>query len=89
MDTTWGSPKDLGVLLCNFLLYMGLQSSLVLGMAYPYGECTFVLYNNEEGEMFFIDPCTGKRYSLKDVFCPLQSIKMVVMQNNVGLFLGY
>lgn len=85
LDTTWGSPKDLGVLLCNYLLHMGLECFLVLGVAYSYGECTFVMYKSEEGEMFFIEPCTGKRYSVKDVFCPLQSIKMVITQNNVSV----
>ncbi|XP_065358269.1 coiled-coil and C2 domain-containing protein 2A [Calliphora vicina] len=85
LDTTWGSAKDLGVLLCNYLLYLGLQSSLVLGVAYPYGDCSFVFYTNEDSEMFFIDPCTGKRYALKDVFCPLQTIKMVITQNNFYL----
>ena len=73
------------MLLCNYLLHMGLQCSLALGVAYCYGECTYVLYTSEEGEMFFIEPCTGKRYSSKDVFCPLQSIKMVITQNNVSL----
>ncbi|KAI8118640.1 Coiled-coil and C2 domain-containing protein 2A [Lucilia cuprina] len=85
LDTTWGSSKDLGVLLCNYLLYLGLQSSLVLGIAYPYGECAFVCYTSDEGEMFFIDPCTGKRYALKDVFCPLHTLKMVVTPNNFFL----
>lgn len=87
LDTTWGSPKDLGVLLCNYLLYLGLQSSLVLGLAYPYGECAFVLFTSEEGEQFFIDPCSGKRYGIKDVFCPLQSIRMLITQNNVSFLL--
>ncbi|KAM7352847.1 coiled-coil and C2 domain containing 2A isoform 2-T2 [Cochliomyia hominivorax] len=85
LDCSWGSPKDLGVLLCNYLLYMGLQSSLVLGFAYPYGECAFVLFTNEEGEMLFIDPGTGKRYAMKDVFCPLYSVRMVITQNNFYL----
>ncbi|XP_061391395.1 coiled-coil and C2 domain-containing protein 2A-like, partial [Musca vetustissima] len=84
LDTTWGSTKDLGVLLCSYLLHLGLQCWLVLGLAYPYGQCAFVLFISEE-EMQFIDPCSGKRYSVKDVFCPLYSIKMVVAPNNFYL----
>uniref|UniRef100_A0A1I8P3X0 C2 domain-containing protein n=1 Tax=Stomoxys calcitrans TaxID=35570 RepID=A0A1I8P3X0_STOCA len=84
LDTTWGSAKDLGVLLCNFLLHLGLQCWLVLGVAYDHGECSFVLYISDD-ELLFIDPCTGRKYSVKDVFCPLHSIRMVVSTNNFYL----
>ncbi|XP_073826969.1 coiled-coil and C2 domain containing 2A [Musca autumnalis] len=84
LDTTWGSYKDLGALLCSYLLHLGLQCWLVLGLAYPYGQCTFVLFISED-EMQFIDPCSGKRYSAKDVFCPLYCIKMVVSTSNFYL----
>ncbi|XP_058980735.1 coiled-coil and C2 domain-containing protein 2A [Musca domestica] len=84
LDTTWGSSKDLGVLLCSYLLHLGLQCWLVLGLAYPYGQCAFVLFISDE-EMQFIDPCSGKRYSVKDVFCPLYQVKMVIGGNNFYL----
>ncbi|XP_075153066.1 coiled-coil and C2 domain containing 2A isoform X2 [Haematobia irritans] len=84
LEISWGSPKDLGVLLCNYLLHLGLQCWLVLGIAYDHGECSYVLYSSDE-EMLFIDPCSGKRYSVKDVFCPLYKIHMVVSTNNFYL----
>ncbi|XP_054738715.1 coiled-coil and C2 domain-containing protein 2A [Anastrepha obliqua] len=83
LDTNWGTVKDLGVLLCNLLLSIGMNCWLVLGHAIPYGECTFVLYRSEEGELQLIDPCNGKRYGTLDVFCPLNKICLVVAQDNL------
>lgn len=78
LDTTWGSAKDLGVLLCNYLLHLGFKCWLVFGLSIPHGESVFVLYiNSDNMELMLIDPSTGKRYSVKDVFCPLQTIRMV------------
>ncbi|XP_011206624.3 coiled-coil and C2 domain-containing protein 2A [Bactrocera dorsalis] len=83
LDTNWCTWKDLGVLLCNFLLGIGVNSWLVLGHATTYGECAFVLYRSEEGELLLIDPQSGKRFGTRDVFCPLYKICMVVAQNNL------
>ncbi|XP_036333674.1 coiled-coil and C2 domain-containing protein 2A isoform X1 [Rhagoletis pomonella] len=83
LDTNWGTVKDLGVLLCNFLLSIGLSCWLVLGFAAAYGECAFVLFRSEEGELLLIDPYTAKRYGTRDVFCPLYKICLVVAQDNL------
>lgn len=85
MDTTWGSVKDLGVLLCNYLLHMGLRCWLILGSTNTQGESAFVLYETEEtAELVLLDPYSAKSYSIKEIFCPLQTIKMVVSTNNVS-----
>lgn len=87
LDIGWCSPKDLGVLLCNYLLFLGIKCWLVLGVAVPQGQTTFVLYkasDDSQPETFnLIDPCTGIQYGASDVFCPLQRIQMVVTTDNV------
>ncbi|XP_030387639.1 coiled-coil and C2 domain-containing protein 2A [Scaptodrosophila lebanonensis] len=84
LDSTWGSPKDLGVLLYNFMLTLDLPCWLVLGLACPVGECAFVLHRQlDSGELLLLAPGTGKRYSVKDVYCPLTRVYCVVGQQNI------
>ncbi|KAH8299484.1 hypothetical protein KR044_001785 [Drosophila immigrans] len=84
LDSTWCSIKDLGVLLCNYLLMLGLECWLLLGLACPYGECTFVIYRQPEtAELLLIAPTTGKRYQLQDVFCPLMRVHCMVGRDNI------
>ncbi|XP_017835465.1 coiled-coil and C2 domain-containing protein 2A [Drosophila busckii] len=84
LDSTWCSAKDLGVLLCNFMLALGLECWLLLGLACPYGECSFVIYRQpQSGELLLIAPATGKRYQLQDIFCPLTRVHCVVGQENI------
>ncbi|XP_017049472.1 coiled-coil and C2 domain-containing protein 2A [Drosophila ficusphila] len=84
LDSTWCSVKDLGVLLCNYLLSLGLECWLILGVACPHGECSFVLFRHPEtAELFLVAPATGKRYQLQDVHCPLRRIFCVVGKTNI------
>ncbi|EDV54926.2 uncharacterized protein Dere_GG21793 [Drosophila erecta] len=84
LDSTWCSVKDLGVLLCNYMLSLGLECWLILGVACPHGECSFVLYRQPEtAELFLVSPATGKRYQLQDVHCPLRRIYCVVGKQNI------
>ncbi|XP_016994631.2 coiled-coil and C2 domain-containing protein 2A [Drosophila takahashii] len=84
LDSTWCSVKDLGVLLCNYLLSLGLECWLILGVACPHGECSFVLFRQPEtAELFLVCPSNGKRYQLQDVHCPLRRIFCVVGKQNI------
>ncbi|XP_017094292.2 coiled-coil and C2 domain-containing protein 2A [Drosophila bipectinata] len=84
LDSTWCSVKDLGVLLCNYMLSLGLECWLILGMACPHGECSFVLYRQPEtSELFVVAPATGKRYQLQDVYCPLRRLFCLVGKHNI------
>lgn len=84
LDCTWCSAKDLGVLLCNFMLSLGLECWLLLGIACPYGECTFVIYRQPEtAELMLVAPATGKHYQLQDIFCPLTRVYCIVGQENI------
>lgn len=86
LDSTWCSVKDMGVLLCNYMLSLGLDCWLVLGMAIPHGESTFVLYRHpESAELHLIAPASGKRYQLQDIFCPLMRVYCLVGTQNVGV----
>ncbi|XP_037715891.1 coiled-coil and C2 domain-containing protein 2A [Drosophila subpulchrella] len=84
LDSTWCSVKDLGVLLCNYLLSLGLECWLILGVACPHGECSFVLFRQPEtAELFLVSPSSGKRYQLQDVHCPLRRIFCIVGKQNI------
>ncbi|KAH8375416.1 hypothetical protein KR200_001066 [Drosophila serrata] len=84
LDSTWCSVKDLGVLLCNYLLALGLECWLILGVACPHGECSFVLFRQPEtAELFLVSPASGKRYQLQDVYCPLRRVFCLVGKHNI------
>lgn len=85
LDSTWCSVKDKGVLLCNYMLSLGLECWLLLGMAIPHGESTFVLYRQPEtADLVLIAPASGKQYQLQDIFCPLIRVYCIVGTQNVG-----
>ncbi|CRL02936.1 CLUMA_CG015806, isoform A [Clunio marinus] len=76
------SNKDLGVLLTCYYLELGYPSWLILGSSNTCGECCYVLMR-KSSEFFIIDPASGKKYSSKDVYCPLTSCFCLVNQYNV------
>uniref|UniRef100_A0A182V501 C2 domain-containing protein n=2 Tax=Anopheles merus TaxID=30066 RepID=A0A182V501_ANOME len=77
-----GSPKDLGVLLACFYLQLGYEVWLIFGNSVLMGDTTFVLLL-DGGEFFVVDPCSGKRYSSTDTYCPLNRIYLIVGPDNV------
>lgn len=76
------SNKDLGVLLCCYYLELGYATWLILGSSITCGECCFVL-TRESNEFFITDPSSGKKYSGKDIHCPLTACYCLVNQYNV------
>uniref|UniRef100_A0A182M9E0 C2 domain-containing protein n=1 Tax=Anopheles culicifacies TaxID=139723 RepID=A0A182M9E0_9DIPT len=76
------SPKDLGVLLACFYLQLGYEVWLIFGNSVLMGDTTFVLLL-EGGEFFIVDPCSGKKYSSTDTYCPLNRIYLIVGQDNI------
>ncbi|XP_049285428.1 coiled-coil and C2 domain-containing protein 2A [Anopheles funestus] len=77
-----GSPKDMGVLLACFYLQLGYEVWLIFGNSVLMGDTTFVLLL-EGGEFFIVDPCSGKKYSSTDTYCPLNRIYLIVGQDNI------
>lgn len=82
MSLLTSSHKDLGVLLTCFYLELGIAAWLVLGTSILSGETCFVLIK-EGNEYFLVDPASGKRYSSKDIYCPLTLCYCLVNQYNV------
>ncbi|XP_053676351.1 coiled-coil and C2 domain-containing protein 2A [Anopheles nili] len=76
------SPKDLGVLLVCFYLQLGYEVWLIFGNSVLMGDTTFVLLL-DGGDYFIVDPCSGKKYSSTDTYCPLNRIYLIVSQTNV------
>lgn len=76
------SNKDLGVLLACFYLELGYPAWLILGSSTTCGESCFVLIR-ETNEFFIIDPSSGRKYSSKDIYCPLTKCYCLVNQYNV------
>uniref|UniRef100_A0A182K8F0 C2 domain-containing protein n=1 Tax=Anopheles christyi TaxID=43041 RepID=A0A182K8F0_9DIPT len=77
-----GSPKDLGVLLACFYLQLGYEVWLIFGNSVLMGDTTFVLLL-DGGEFFIVDPCSGRKYSSTDTYCPLNRIYLIVGPENV------
>ncbi|XP_055907018.1 coiled-coil and C2 domain-containing protein 2A [Eupeodes corollae] len=82
LDTGWGSAKDLGILLANYLLTIGIRCWIVLGIAYPYGESAYVLYK-EGNDYIVVDPSSGRKYSTKDSYCPVNKVFCIFSKNNI------
>uniref|UniRef100_A0AAG5DD09 C2 domain-containing protein n=1 Tax=Anopheles atroparvus TaxID=41427 RepID=A0AAG5DD09_ANOAO len=76
------SPKDLGVMLACFYLQLGYDVWLIFGNSVLVGDTTFVLLL-DGGEYFVVDPCSGKKYSSTDTYCPLNRVYLLVNQANV------
>ncbi|XP_035773718.1 coiled-coil and C2 domain-containing protein 2A-like [Anopheles albimanus] len=76
------SPKDLGVLLACFYLELGYDVWLIFGNSVLMGDGTFVLLL-DGGEYFIVDPCSGRRYSSTDTYCPLSRIYLIVGTDNI------
>lgn len=76
------SSKDLGVLLTCFYLELGVPAWLILGSSTTCGESCFVL-TRESNEFFIVDPSTARKYSSRDIYCPLTKCYCLVNQYNV------
>ncbi|KAG5677027.1 hypothetical protein PVAND_006814 [Polypedilum vanderplanki] len=76
------STKDLGVLLTCYYLELGIPAWLILGSSTTCGESCFVLIR-ETNEFFIIDPSSARKYSSKDIYCPLTKCYCLVNQYNV------
>ncbi|XP_055386260.1 coiled-coil and C2 domain-containing protein 2A [Condylostylus longicornis] len=82
LDTTWASPKDLGVLLACYYMTIGIRCWLALGISCPNGETAYIL-TQENSNFILTDSSTGKRYNSKDVQCPLNKVYYLVGQENI------
>ncbi|XP_058815974.1 coiled-coil and C2 domain-containing protein 2A-like [Topomyia yanbarensis] len=82
MNMMCASPKDLGVLLSCFYIFLEYDVYLILGHSLLTGDSTFVLIR-ENNDFYIVDPTSGKKYSSSDTYCPLSRIYYIVNQDNV------
>ncbi|KAK7488454.1 hypothetical protein BaRGS_00020239, partial [Batillaria attramentaria] len=77
-----GDEEEHAVLLTNLFLGMGRKAWLLLGSAIPEGTTAYVL--TEETDGYYIwNSATGKRFSVLDNYCPLQSVGCLVNNENI------
>lgn len=77
-----GDEEEHAVLLCNFFLWLGVKSYLILGQGIPEGSTAYVL--TQEGTSHRLwNASTGESYEAQDVHSPLQSIGCLVDDTNI------
>ncbi|XP_048362628.1 protein CC2D2B [Sphaerodactylus townsendi] len=77
-----GNKEEHAVLLCNYFIYIGKKSWVLMGSSVLEGNVAYVL-TQENGEYFLWNPLSGQCYKQFDAFCPLQSIDCLISWENV------
>uniref|UniRef100_A0A1B6DJ12 Coiled-coil and C2 domain-containing protein 2A n=1 Tax=Clastoptera arizonana TaxID=38151 RepID=A0A1B6DJ12_9HEMI len=78
-----GDSEDHAILLCCYLLKLGMKAWLLLGSGVPHGATAYVLTKSSTAEYVLWDPPTGNKYSVLDSFCPLHKVFCLVNQDNI------
>ncbi|RWS23132.1 coiled-coil and C2 domain-containing protein 2A-like protein, partial [Leptotrombidium deliense] len=79
-----GDEEEHAILLCNFFLYLGKRAGIVLGTGIPEGMTSYVIvweYTGQEPSVW--NPSTGVKYSVRDVYLPLNNIGCIFTAENV------
>ncbi|KAF7632953.1 CC2D2AN-C2 domain-containing protein [Meloidogyne graminicola] len=80
----YACPDELGILLCCWLMGLGLNCYVILGSTLSNGpNCAFVLIKFNDGEQWLIDPISGFYFSPTNPNCPLLSIGTVFNSKNI------
>ncbi|KAG8273031.1 Coiled-coil and C2 domain-containing protein 2A [Homalodisca vitripennis] len=78
-----GDSEDHAVLLCCYLLHLGLKAWLLLGSGVPHGPMALVLTRDISGTATLWDPATGQQFNTQDSFCPLHHVYCLINQDNI------
>ncbi|XP_049861590.1 coiled-coil and C2 domain-containing protein 2A [Schistocerca gregaria] len=78
-----GDCEDHAVLLCCYLLHLGMQAWLLLGVGVPHGPAAYVLTRDAPGTFRIWDPVSGQACNITDTFCPLQKTYCLINEDNV------
>lgn len=86
-----GSTLDHAILLTCYLLFLNMEVWLLLGFGIPNGNTAYVLvreYIKEDvAPVYYIfDVVSGIKYSIMDIYCPLQRIFCLINDHNVSFF---
>lgn len=84
-----GDSEDHAILLCCYLLKLGLKAWLLLGSGVPHGATAYVLTKSPTSDYILWDPPTGNKFSILDSFCPLHKVFCLVNQDNVSKHCNY
>lgn len=84
-----GSVLDHAITLTCYLLSLNMEVWLLLGFGIPNGSTAYVLvreYIKEDVEPvhYVFDVVSGIKYSLMDIYCPLQRIYCLINEHNVS-----
>ncbi|XP_058891290.1 protein CC2D2B-like [Acipenser ruthenus] len=82
IDFAVGTKAGLAVLLCNYFLYMGKKTWLLLGTSVLEGETAYVV-TQENRDYVLWNPRTGECYEQFDIFCPLQTADCLISEHNI------
>ena len=77
-----GDEEEHAVLLCNYFLWLGRKSWLVLGTGIPEGSTTYVLSCHQSVYQLW-NAHTGEKFSVNDAYCPLQNIACLINSENI------
>ncbi|XP_032771896.1 coiled-coil and C2 domain-containing protein 2A isoform X2 [Rattus rattus] len=82
LDLLAGDEEEHAVLLCNYFLFLGKKTWLVMGNAIPEGPTAYVL-TWEKNYYLIWNPCSGHCYGQFDAFCPLKSVGCLIGPDNI------
>ncbi|XP_069467483.1 protein CC2D2B [Ambystoma mexicanum] len=77
-----GTREEHAVLLCNYFLFLGKKTYVLLGTSVLEGSVAYVL-TEELFEYLLWNPMNGQCHKQFDAFCPLQSIDCLITADNV------
>lgn len=77
-----GDQEEHAILLCNYMLALGVRAWVVLGQGIPEGETAYVLTLRED-EYLLWNPLAGCSYDPYDHFCPLTHVACVFNSENI------
>lgn len=84
-----GSILDHAIALTCYLLALNVDAWLLLGFGIPNGNTSYVLIREHITEVsaptyYVFDVISGIKYSILDIYCPLQMIYCVINNHNVS-----
>jgi hypothetical protein len=86
-----GDSSEHAILLCNYLLEVGMEAYVVMGRGIPEGRTSYVLVKDREksNEYSLMNAVTGEWFGSRDPHLPLRVVGCVFNAENVSYRLSY